>query len=189
MISISRVIIGISRSKISNYSQYIRAGVHGSTVRGFLTQKVSLGVTSLQTPSTIGPTLSRTSLGATALARTSISQASPSIGSPKARPALARVSAQNFPNLARASQISEGNRSAAGGGGLHRSSVIRAKQELDKRNEPVTSVTVTIEVIDEDKSKGVVYKNDGSRFAHSHYTLKLIQVHFFLRLVAILTLD
>lgn len=95
---------------------------------------------------------------------------------PGSRPALARVSAHDFPNLSRASQLSQDSAKRAAASGLRRSSVVKAQQEMSRRAEGPVDVGVTLTIVDESTGTGVPYKNDGARFPTSKYTLKLVQV-------------
>lgn len=133
----------------------------------------------MQTPHTAAPTLTRTSLASGNLSRVSAVQSN-GTASPTAsggRNALVRVSAVNYPNLARASQAGIARNSAVGGsGGLHRSSVARGAQELMKRPTAPESLGVTISITDTTTDKLVMFKNDGERFSASKHTIKFIQV-------------
>jgi hypothetical protein len=131
----------------------------------------------MQTPNTAGPTLTRTSLQGS-LTRSSLAGGGNSgTNSPSAsRPALARVSAHDFPNLSRASQLSQESAAKRAAAGLKRSSMVKAQQEMSKRAEGPMDVGVTVTIVDDITGEGVTYKNDGTRFAVSKFTLKMVQV-------------
>lgn len=133
----------------------------------------------LQTPHTAAPTLTRTSLAAGTLSRVSAVQsngtASPTTSG--GRNALVRVSAVNYPNLARASQAGIARASVVGSsGGLTRNSVARAGMEAMKRPDAPESLGIQLEIVDVASGKLAVFKNDGERFPASKHTIKFTQV-------------
>ena len=133
------------------------------------------------------PSLARTSQNALSrrsanpLARSSLNAAAAATaaGANPEMPALARVSAQQYPNLSRASQHSTQSKLShvASGGNLSRASVVRAQQEVDRRDAAAdTLCSVTFSLEDTQTGKPVVFKVDGMRFAHSKHTVKFAQV-------------
>lgn len=158
-----------------------RAGNMPTRVQGQMTSATASNLTRM---STGAPTLSRTSQNAlsrrsaTPLARSSLNTgASGAAGAEK--PTLARVSAQQYPNLSRASQHSTQSKMShvASGGNLSRVSAVRAQQEVDRRAAASeASCSVTLSIQDSQAGKPAVYKVDGMRFAHSKHTVKFVQV-------------
>lgn len=73
-------------------------------------------------------------------------------------------------------RFSAGSTNAQQRTNLRRSSIVKTEQELARRAAGPVDVGMTICITDVESSKAITYKSDGSRFAGSKHTVKMVAV-------------